>query len=103
RGMFVPFFGRLASTYKSIGLLAMRERVPIMCGYAHRTGQNFGFELGLDDIIEPHEWEGRRDPLYYITARYMRSIENMIRRQPAQYLWMHRRWKSRPRFERQGK
>ena len=33
----------------------------------------------------------------------MRSIELMVRRDPEQYLWIHRRWKSRPRHERQGK
>ncbi len=101
--MFVPFFGRLASAYKSIGLLAMQQEVPIICGYAHRLGPRFEYEIGASDIIEPGDWQNQPDPLYYITARYSRAIEQMIRRQPAQYLWMHRRWKSRPRHERQGK
>ena len=43
------------------------------------------------------------DPLFYITARYVRAIEEMARRYPESYLWMHRRWKSRPRHERNGK
>ena len=103
RGMFVPFFGRLASTYKSIGLLAIRQNVPIVCGYAHRIGPGFRFELGVGDIIRPEDWTGRRDPLYYVTARYNRALEQMVRMRPEQYLWMHRRWKSRPRHERQDK
>ncbi len=103
KGMFVPFFGKLASTYKSIGLLAMDQNVPILCGYAHRVGQGFDYEVGITDIIRPEDWQGRRDPLYYVTARYMRALETMVRRRPQQYLWMHRRWKSRPRHERQGK
>jgi KDO2-lipid IV(A) lauroyltransferase len=103
KGLFVPFFGRLASTYKSIGLLAMQQQAPIVCGYAHRIGPGFHFELGTTDIIEPEDWADQPDPLYYITARYSRAIEAMVRKRPEQYLWMHRRWKSRPRFERQGK
>ena len=43
------------------------------------------------------------DPLFYITARYNRAMETMIRRAPEQYLWVHRRWKSRPRHERLGR
>ena len=106
RGMFVPFFGKLASTYKSIGLLAMRKRVPVVCGYAHRVADapvGFNFEVGVVDVIRPEEWEAQRDSLYYITARYCRALETMIRMKPEQYLWMHRRWKSRPRHEREGK
>ena len=97
------FFGRLASSYKSIGLLALREEVPIVCGYAHRVGPGFHYELGVADVIRPDDWQDRHDPLYYVTARYARAIEAMVRLRPEQYLWMHRRWKSRPRHERQGK
>jgi KDO2-lipid IV(A) lauroyltransferase len=103
KGIFVPFFGRLASTYKSIGLLAMTHRAPVVCGYAHRLDNDYRFELGVADIIRPADWAGRRDPLYYITARYCRAFENMVRRCPGQFMWSHRRWKSRPRHERLGK
>ncbi len=103
KGMFVPFFGRLASSYKSIGLLAIRKQVPVVCGYAQKSGSGFHYELGVADVIRPEDWQDRHDPLYYITARYARAIENMVRLRPDQYLWMHRRWKSRPRHERLGK
>jgi KDO2-lipid IV(A) lauroyltransferase len=103
KGMFVPFFGRLASTYKSIGLLAMNFDAPVVCGYARRLGGDFQYEVGTTDIIYPEEWSGRDDPLYYLTARYMRAIESMVRLDPGQYLWVHRRWKSRPRHERLGR
>jgi Kdo2-lipid IVA lauroyltransferase/acyltransferase len=103
KGLFVPFFHRLASCYKSIGLLAINRRVPIVCGCAHRLSRDLSFEVFVPDVIHPHEWESQSDPLLYITARYSRAIELMVRRRPEQYLWAHRRWKSRPRFERQGK
>ena len=100
RGMFVPFFGRLASTYKSIGLLAMRYEIPIAAVHAKRLDGQFKYEISTTDFISPDEWKEQEDPLYYITARYNRAIEQMIRNAPEQYLWLHRRWKSRPKFER---
>lgn len=103
QGLFVPFFGRLASSYKSIGLLAMRYNVPIVAGCALRLNNQFKYELRCVDIIRPEDWADRPDPLFYITARYNRAIEQMVRAAPEQYLWLHRRWKSRPRHELEGK
>ncbi len=103
RGMFVPFFGRLASSYKSIGLLAMRYKLPIVAGIGARIDHKFRYNLHMLDMIDPHEWQGHDDPLYYITARYNYALEKMITLYPSQYLWLHRRWKSRPRHERLGK
>ena len=103
QGLFVPFFGRLASSYKSIGLLAMRYRVPIAVGFAHRINGRFEYKLTVNDVIQPDDWKSRPDPLFYITARYNRSLEMAIRAEPEQYLWAHRRWKSRPRHERMGR
>ncbi len=99
RGMFVPFFGRLASTYKSIGLLAMKYDLPIAAVHAKRLDGRFKYEISVTDFIEPDEWKDQPDPLYYITARYNKAIEQMITNAPEQYLWLHRRWKSRPSFE----
>jgi KDO2-lipid IV(A) lauroyltransferase len=101
-GLFVPFFGRLASNYKSIGLLAMVHEVAIAAGAAHRI-RGMEYALRLFDFIEPADWKDRPDPLFYITARYNRAMEQMIRAAPEQYLWVHRRWKSRPRHEREGR
>jgi KDO2-lipid IV(A) lauroyltransferase len=102
QGLFVPFFGRLASSYKSIALLAMHHKVPVIAGYAVRLGEQFQYEIDYTDIILPRDWADAPDPLFYITARYTRAIEAMIRRDPTQYLWLHRRWKSRPKHERLG-
>ncbi len=101
QGLFVPFFGRFASAYKSIGLLAMRYNVPIVAGAAKRVDDRFLYQLHFADLIRPHEWADQPDPLFYITARYTRAIEMMVRNAPEQYLWIHRRWKSRPKFIRE--
>lgn len=102
KGIFVDFFGRKASTYKSFGLLAMRYNVPIVIGYARRRPGKFHFDVGTQDIIYPRDWENEDNPLLYITQRYTKAIEDFIRADPAQYLWVHRRWKSRPKEELAG-
>ncbi len=99
KGMFVPFFGRLASTYKSIGLLAIQHRVPVIVGCARRRGDRFEFDIDIADIIEPQDWSHQPDELRYITQRYTLAIEKMVRQDPTQYLWIHRRWKTRPKGE----
>lgn len=99
KGIFVDFFGRKASTYKSIGLLAMQYNVPVVIGYARRLGPQFQFEVGSQDIIFPQDWENQDQPLVYITQRYTRAIEDFVSAAPGQYLWVHRRWKTRPKGE----
>ncbi len=99
RGLFVDFFGRKASTYKSIGLLAMQKRVPIVVGYAARARRGFRYRMAVERIIHPGEWEEQADPLYWITQTFTRALEDAIRRWPEQYLWVHRRWKHRPKGE----
>jgi KDO2-lipid IV(A) lauroyltransferase len=99
KGVFVDFFGRKASTYKSIALLAMHYKVPVVIGYARRQGSSFRFKIGAQDIIYPADWKVQNDPLRYITQRYTKAIEDMVRVDPGQYLWVHRRWKTRPKGE----
>ncbi len=105
KGIFVDFFGRPASTYKSIGLLAMATGAPIVVGYARRLGNAARYEVGVPRIIRAEEWEQQPDPLRWITQEYTSAIESFVRLAPEQYLWIHRRWKSRPksgRAERRG-
>jgi KDO2-lipid IV(A) lauroyltransferase len=102
-GLFVPWFGRMASSYKSIGLLAMRYDLPIVVGTARRLGDRFRYRIELVDHFGPEDWADSPDPLFYITARYNRGLESVVRRTPEQYLWIHRRWKSRPKWERAGR
>jgi KDO2-lipid IV(A) lauroyltransferase len=96
KGLFVDFFGRPASTYKSIGLLAMATGAPIIVGYARRRGNSPRYDIGVQRIIRPEEWERQDDPLRWITETYTSAIESIAREDPEQYLWIHRRWKSKP-------
>ena len=100
KGIFVDFFGRKASTYKSIALLAITNNVPIGVAYSRRVDNRFFFEIGINRIILPEEWADKEDPLQWITAEYTSAIEKFVREDPTQYWWLHRRWKTRPKEER---
>jgi KDO2-lipid IV(A) lauroyltransferase len=97
KGTFVDFFGRQASTYKSIALLAMEFDAPIVVGYGKRLREHYQFELGVQRLIWPKEWKDKDDPLTWITQEYTKALEDVIRTAPEQYLWVHRRWKHRPK------
>jgi len=96
KGIFVDFFGRRASTYKSIGLLALEYNLPIIVGYCRRIDDRYRFKIGFTRIIYPHQWRDQDNPLAWITAEYTAGIEQFVRQDPEQYWWVHRRWKTRP-------
>ncbi len=96
RGLFVEFFGRPASTHKAIALLAIEHQAPIIVGGARRIGPGFRYEVVCEDLIEPSEWADRPDDVAWITQRFTSGLERLVRRDPDQYLWLHRRWKHQP-------
>jgi len=103
KGIFANFFNRKASTYRSIALVAREQKLPIIVGGARRTSwERFEHEIELEDIIYPEDWAGQEDEVLYITERFNRGLENMVRKDPSQYLWLHRRWKTRPPEEREA-
>jgi KDO2-lipid IV(A) lauroyltransferase len=97
KGLFVDFFGKKASTYKSIALTAWQYHLPVIIGCARRISwERFLYEIEVEDVIYPKDWAGQDNEILYITCRFNRGIEQMVRKDPTQYLWLHRRWKSRP-------
>ena len=98
RGVFVDFFGRPASTFKSIALMAMEYKALLIVGYGirlpdHPDARWARFEIGVEDVIDPLEIDSS-DPVKEITTRYTQALEAAIRRAPEQYFWVHRRWKT---------
>ena len=99
KGLFVDFFGRKASAFKSVALLAMQYQAPVVVGYGRRLDLRCHFEIAVQRIIQPEEWADKDDPLRWITQEYTRELELAARMWPEQYLWPHRRWKHRPKGE----
>jgi KDO2-lipid IV(A) lauroyltransferase len=97
RGLYVDFFGRPASTHKAIALLALAHRAQVMVGVARRTGPDFHYEIRCEEVIDPDELAGTADDVRLLTQRFTSALERLIRQDPAQYLWLHRRWKHQPR------
>jgi len=103
KGIFVEFFGRKASTYKSIALTAITKNMPVVVGYSRRVGNRFFFDIGINRIIFPTEWADQKDPVTWLTAEYTAAIEAFVREDPSQYWWVHRRWKTKPGARRSRK
>lgn len=102
KGVFVDFFGRKASTYKSIGLLAITENLPLAVGVCRQEFGRFSFEIECGRIIMPIEWADKEDPLKWVTQEFSWEMERLIRKDPTQYWWLHRRWKTRPKNEKKA-
>ncbi len=96
KGLFVDFFGRPASTFKALALMAIQYQAPIVIGGARRIGPGFRYEVICEELIEPAQWTGQPDEIRWITQRYTHALERMVRESPEQYLWLHRRWKHQP-------
>ena len=97
KGIFVDFFGRKASAYKSIALSAIYYNVPVGIAVTRRVGNRFFFEIETIRVIFPHEWSDKSDPVAWLSQEYNSALEEGIRKDPSQYWWLHRRWKSQPK------
>jgi KDO2-lipid IV(A) lauroyltransferase len=97
RGIFVDFFGRAASTIPTPATLAIRFGVPIVCGCCLRNEDSlYSFRFSGGEILEADRGADREEETRRLTAEINRHIEGWIRENPHQYLWQHRRWKTRP-------
>jgi KDO2-lipid IV(A) lauroyltransferase len=96
RGLYVDFFGRPASTHKAIALMATSFDVPLIVVGVPRVGAPMRYEVIVEDVIEPRDYDGHADAIREITQRFTTALERAIRRFPEQYFWMHRRWKHQP-------
>lgn len=98
-GVFVPFFEVSACTTAGPATLAVRTGAllfPIFCVYDHEAGK---YKIVHGPAIEPADSGDRQADIVSTTAAYTTEIEKIIRQYPDQWLWIHKRWKTRPKGE----
>lgn len=94
-GVFVPFFGRLASTSKGLALLAQKSGAPVVPIFIHREPDGT-HQVTVEPPV-PLQQSGDRDAdILANTAAFTRIIERHVAAHPEQWFWVHRRWKTRP-------
>jgi len=94
-GIFVDFFGQTASTSPGLAILSARTGAPVVPLFLHRTPEG-RHVVEILPMIEPPPDRKEETVLAY-TAQYTKIIEDQVRKHPELWLWIHKRWKSRPR------
>ena len=94
-GIFVPFFGRPASTSRSLALLALRTGTPIVPIFIQREGSG-RHRVVIEPPLRVPEPNDLERAIVELTARCNEAIEAAVRRTPEQWLWSHDRWRTRP-------
>lgn len=93
-GVFVPFFNRPASTPRGPAVLALRTGAALAF-FAPIREPDGALRVRIEPIEIPPFESGER-PLHGITATWVARLERAVRETPEQYLWHHRRWKTKP-------
>ncbi|MFZ1933053.1 MAG: lysophospholipid acyltransferase family protein [Thermoguttaceae bacterium] len=93
KGCWVEFFGRPASAHKAIALLALDNNARMSVSTAQRLGRPMHFELWNYATVDPQEIANSVGTVRELTQWYTTRLEELIRRAPGQYWWLHRRWK----------
>jgi KDO2-lipid IV(A) lauroyltransferase len=95
-GVFVPFFGRLACTTAGIATLALRTDAVVIPTCAVWDKQRRRYFFHGDPPVELVRTGDQQKDVELNTARFAAAMERMIRLYPDQWLWIHKRWKTRP-------
>jgi Kdo2-lipid IVA lauroyltransferase/acyltransferase len=99
QGVFVPFFGVEACTASGLARVALRMNAAVLPGFMVWEASEGQYVLRFgEEIALIRSGDDERDVLEN-TARFTAAIEDAIRRYPDQWLWVHRRWKTRPEGE----
>lgn len=93
RGTFAPFFGIPASTPKGAAQLALRHRVPFIPFFGMRLPDG-RHRMVVHPPLEPPAQVAEEEAVHSLMSRFNVLLEEAIREQPSQYLWLHRRWKT---------
>ena len=95
-GVFVDFFGVPASTNAGIARIGLRADAPIVPVFIVRQGSSAHHLVHILPIIFPEHTGDPKADVLRTTERLSAIFEDMVRRYPEQWLWVHKRWKTRP-------
>lgn len=95
-GVFVDFFGILACTSSGLARLALRTECAVVPGYVFWDPALEKYRLHFEPAIDMIRTGDEESDVRENTARFTRVVEAYARRYPDQWLWVHRRWKTRP-------
>ncbi|HYX28571.1 MAG TPA: lysophospholipid acyltransferase family protein [Pyrinomonadaceae bacterium] len=97
--IFVNFFGKPASTTFIVAKLALRTGAPVLPVFAPWDETRKRFVLKIDQPLAMERTGDEEDDVRRLTQQYTQVVEDYVRRYPDQWLWIHRRWKTRPAGE----
>ena len=95
-GVFVDFFGTPASTTSMMAKLALRTNATVIPVYSPWDEERKKFLLHIEPPITILRTGDDNTDVHNLTEAIMASVEKFVRRYPEQWLWIHKRWKTRP-------
>ncbi len=96
QGVFVDFFGIPACTASGLARIALRTDAAVVPGFTVWDTKQRKYILRFEPAIELIRTADNESDIIANTAKFTKAIEEIIRRYPDQWLWVHRRWKTRP-------
>lgn len=98
-GVFVDFFCTPACTTTGIARMALHTGAAVVPGYILWDAAAKKYVLRFDAAIELSRTGNTELDVLENTARFTRVIEDVVRKNPGQWVWVHKRWKTRPAGE----
>lgn len=96
-GIFVPFFGKPASTAKGAAVLTKRTNASMMAAYVERN-LDHTHTITFKEL-KTQKMNSSKEFIYSTTKQISAFFEKVIEHRPEQWLWIHPRWKTRPILE----
>jgi KDO2-lipid IV(A) lauroyltransferase len=96
QGVFVPFFGIPACTASGLARVALKTGAAVLPGFMVWEPAERKYVLRFGERIELTRSGDDEADTVANTARFTQAIEETVRLYPDQWLWLHRRWKTRP-------
>ena len=90
-GVVADFLGKKDHIMKTPAIIARKTGSPVLPVFGRRVGKGYLIEIG--DEIELDKAENYEQAVYNDTIRFSGHIENYIKNNPSEWLWIHRRWK----------